>query len=318
MVGVWEALNLGSTPNFFLCFGMLPKIIDVHPKLIPKGGVVQFCHENERYFVCKQIKFTKSVCPTNFLVEQWNQPILIWGCGISPYPRYGRASSYLARIIWGCVVICYPKPVLSTGWLLAELALLSWVAPSTNSSVCLFVQLDAMWDPLHSNVECPEMPLCSLGTHGRLPHNEMSPSPCWSSHSVHSLYPSYYMAPDQTEGQQGTFNSTGVCGIVDILRGAETSNAPLSQSVSTWRGWIGNRNSIPAPARMRGFGSLAGNVTGFGFLLVFELLYSTLCIMRPTPSLFSIDSYFCAVGKGCLFRETPFVYFDNLPWNARI
>ena len=44
MVGVLEGLNLGSIPNFFLCFGMHPKIIDVHPKLIPKGGVVQFCH----------------------------------------------------------------------------------------------------------------------------------------------------------------------------------------------------------------------------------------------------------------------------------
>ena len=43
MVGVWEGLNLGPIPNFFLCFGMYPKIIDVHPKLIPKGGVVQFC-----------------------------------------------------------------------------------------------------------------------------------------------------------------------------------------------------------------------------------------------------------------------------------
>ena len=43
MAGVWEGLNLGSIPNFFLCFGMHPKIIDVHPKLIPKGGVVQFC-----------------------------------------------------------------------------------------------------------------------------------------------------------------------------------------------------------------------------------------------------------------------------------
>ena len=43
MVGVWEGLNLGSIPNCFLCFGMHPKIIDVHPKLIPKGGVVQFC-----------------------------------------------------------------------------------------------------------------------------------------------------------------------------------------------------------------------------------------------------------------------------------
>ena len=42
MVGVWEGLNLGSIPNFFLCFGMHPKIIDVYPKLIPKGGVVQF------------------------------------------------------------------------------------------------------------------------------------------------------------------------------------------------------------------------------------------------------------------------------------
>ena len=45
MVGVWEGLNLGSIPNFFLCFGMRPKIIDVHPKLIPKGGVVQFCQK---------------------------------------------------------------------------------------------------------------------------------------------------------------------------------------------------------------------------------------------------------------------------------
>ena len=44
MVGVWEGLNLGSIPNFFLCFGMHPKIIDVYPKLIPKRGVVQFCH----------------------------------------------------------------------------------------------------------------------------------------------------------------------------------------------------------------------------------------------------------------------------------
>ena len=43
MVGVWEGLNLGSIPNFFLCFGMHPKIIDVYPKLIPKEGVVQFC-----------------------------------------------------------------------------------------------------------------------------------------------------------------------------------------------------------------------------------------------------------------------------------
>ena len=43
MVGVWEGLNLGSIPNFFLCFGMHPKIIDVYPKPIPKGGVVQFC-----------------------------------------------------------------------------------------------------------------------------------------------------------------------------------------------------------------------------------------------------------------------------------
>ena len=46
MVGVWEGLNLGFIPNFFLCFGMHPKIIDVHPKLIPKGGVVQFCQKD--------------------------------------------------------------------------------------------------------------------------------------------------------------------------------------------------------------------------------------------------------------------------------
>ena len=42
MVGVWEGLNLGSIPNFFPCFGIHPKIIDVHPKLIPRGGVIQF------------------------------------------------------------------------------------------------------------------------------------------------------------------------------------------------------------------------------------------------------------------------------------
>ena len=40
MVGVWEGLNLGSIQKKFLCFGMHPKIIDVHHKLIPKGGVV--------------------------------------------------------------------------------------------------------------------------------------------------------------------------------------------------------------------------------------------------------------------------------------
>ena len=52
MVGVWEGLNLGSIPNFFLCLRMHPKIIDVHPKLIPKGGVVRFCQikeADERY-----------------------------------------------------------------------------------------------------------------------------------------------------------------------------------------------------------------------------------------------------------------------------
>ena len=48
MVGVWEGLNLGSIPNFFLCFGMHPKIINVYPKLIPKGGVVQFCPRYHR------------------------------------------------------------------------------------------------------------------------------------------------------------------------------------------------------------------------------------------------------------------------------
>ena len=45
---------MGSIPNFFLCFGMNPEIIDVHPKLIPKGGVVQFCqyhHFNCYYYL---------------------------------------------------------------------------------------------------------------------------------------------------------------------------------------------------------------------------------------------------------------------------
>ena len=44
MVGVWDGIKLGSTPNFFQCFGTHPKINDIHPKLIPKRGVVQFCH----------------------------------------------------------------------------------------------------------------------------------------------------------------------------------------------------------------------------------------------------------------------------------
>ena len=63
--------------------------------------------------------------------------------------------------------------------------------------------------------------------------------------------------------QEGTFNSMEVCisethaiqWTVDILRSAETSNAPLSWSVSS-REWIGDRNSIPA-SRVR--------VVGFGF-----------------------------------------------------
>ena len=46
MVGVWEGLNLGSIPNFFLCFGMHPKIYGDYPKLIPKKGVVQFCQHH--------------------------------------------------------------------------------------------------------------------------------------------------------------------------------------------------------------------------------------------------------------------------------
>ena len=36
--------EVGVNPKLFLCFEMHPKIIDVHPKLIPKKGVVQFCH----------------------------------------------------------------------------------------------------------------------------------------------------------------------------------------------------------------------------------------------------------------------------------
>ena len=43
---VWEGLKLGSIPILFLCFGMHPKIIDVHPNLIPKRGEVQFCQNN--------------------------------------------------------------------------------------------------------------------------------------------------------------------------------------------------------------------------------------------------------------------------------
>ena len=42
MVRVWEGLKFGSIQTFFYVFGYIP-IIDVHPKLIPKGGVVQFC-----------------------------------------------------------------------------------------------------------------------------------------------------------------------------------------------------------------------------------------------------------------------------------
>ena len=44
MVGVWE---VGIHPKFFSMFWIHPKIIDVHPKLIPKGGVVQFCPSPE-------------------------------------------------------------------------------------------------------------------------------------------------------------------------------------------------------------------------------------------------------------------------------
>ena len=65
MLGVWESLNLGSTPNFFLCFGMHPKIIDVYPKLIPKGGVVQFCHK----FV-HELPFNPT-CRRNIDIDVW-------------------------------------------------------------------------------------------------------------------------------------------------------------------------------------------------------------------------------------------------------
>ena len=64
MVGVWEGLNLGSIPNFFLCFGMHPKIIDVHPKLIPKRGVVQFCHANgiqSDFYILSAFQIVKAV-----------------------------------------------------------------------------------------------------------------------------------------------------------------------------------------------------------------------------------------------------------------
>ena len=72
MVGVWEGLNLGSIPNFFLCFGMHPKIIDVHPKLIPKGGVVQFCRQLLFYCLffaveCLLQKGGKSEVPLQYL-----------------------------------------------------------------------------------------------------------------------------------------------------------------------------------------------------------------------------------------------------------
>ena len=72
MVGVWEGLNLGSIPNFFLCFGMHPKIIDVYPKLIPKGGVVQFCPSPPLNGKCQNSIFFLT---TSILVRPTRHPI---------------------------------------------------------------------------------------------------------------------------------------------------------------------------------------------------------------------------------------------------
>ena len=94
MVGVREGLNLGSIPNFFLCFGMHPKIIDVHPKLIPKGGVVQFC----------QVVFSKATKSKSFKVSALLR------------------ESYLSVQQTGAVLICVlpinAKPRLLTAWML--------------------------------------------------------------------------------------------------------------------------------------------------------------------------------------------------------
>ena len=44
--GLGKALTWDPSQTFFPCFGIHPKIIDVHPKLIPKGGVIQFLISN--------------------------------------------------------------------------------------------------------------------------------------------------------------------------------------------------------------------------------------------------------------------------------
>ena len=65
LVGVKDGLKLESIPNCFLLIGMHPKIylryMEFIPKLIPKRGVVQFCHlyhslgEDKTLFVMLEI-----------------------------------------------------------------------------------------------------------------------------------------------------------------------------------------------------------------------------------------------------------------------
>ena len=70
MVGVWEGLKFGSIQTFFYVFGYIP-IIDVHPKLIPKEGLVQFCLSPEPHVwkshQCDKIGWSK-ICNEELLV----------------------------------------------------------------------------------------------------------------------------------------------------------------------------------------------------------------------------------------------------------
>ena len=153
-------------------------------------------------------------------------------------------------------------------------------------------------------------PLCILGWHSTVwcpfPHVDVA----FLVSVYGSLYGDYYMAPDQTKaGRYFQLHGSmwNPCNVLDILGSGETSNAPLSWSVSS-RGWIGNRNSIPA-SKVRG---------GLGRPVTYTVHNTT---PHPASSFYSIDSWYRVarrVRKRYLFREIHFVYSNNSAWNATI
>ena len=75
--GFWKALTWDPSQKDFYVFGMHPKMIDVYPKLIPKGGVVQFCQMHFENSVTKRYSRMKVMPPCIWGEQRWTINIFL-------------------------------------------------------------------------------------------------------------------------------------------------------------------------------------------------------------------------------------------------